>query len=220
MEVKTNPGMITSVILPDSSIVHLNSESLLRYPSNFSDVREVELDGEAYFEVKNNIEKRFVVSIPHKSKIEVYGTKFNVESYKGKNQITTTLVEGHIGFIYGKAGALKKVDIRPNQRLVYDALMNEVKLFATSCAVETSWKDGMIYLNNTSMEETLHMLEKRFNVEFIVKNKKFYEYSFTGTFTSQRIERIMEYFKISSRIQWKYVDNGNMNEKKQQIILF
>ena len=70
------------------------------------------------------------------------------------------------------------------------------------------------------MEETLHLLEKRFNVEFIVKNKKFYEYSFTGRITSQRIERIMEYFRISSQIHWRYVDGENIEEQKQQIELY
>ena len=70
------------------------------------------------------------------------------------------------------------------------------------------------------MKETLHMLEKRFNVEFVVTNKKFYDYSFTGRFTSQRIERIMEYFRISSRIHWRYIDDNNIYEKRQRIELY
>ena len=220
IEVRTNPGMTTSFILPDSTVVFLNSESTLQYPSVFEESREVKLSGEAYFEVKKDVKKRFIVHIPYQSRIEVLGTVFNVEAYDTDNQISATLVEGQIGFIYSKEGIAKKVAMKPNQRMIYTPASNEVKLYATNCTTETSWKDGMIILNNTPMEETLHLLEKRFNVEFIVKNKKFYEYSFTGRFTFQRIERIMEYFRISSQIHWRYVDGENIEEQKQQIELY
>ena len=66
MEIKTNPGMTTSVVLPDSTVVYLNSESSLRYPSVFEgDIRNVELKGEAYFAVAKDLKKKFVVSAPH-----------------------------------------------------------------------------------------------------------------------------------------------------------
>lgn len=219
MEVRTNPGVTTSFVLPDSSVVFLNSESTLRYPSRFDNTREVTLFGEAFFEIHKDTKRSFVVNIPQ-SKIEVYGTKFNVEAYETEKLISTTLVEGRIGFFYTDAGTTKKVEMKPNQRLTYNSEEHDAKLYSTSCKAEISWKDGMIYLNNTSMKETLHMLEKRFNVEFVVTNRKFYDYSFTGRFTSQRIERIMEYFRISSRIHWRYIDDNNIYEKRQRIELY
>ena len=64
--------MTTSVVLPDSTVVYLNSESSLRYPSVFEDdIRNVELKGEAYFAVAKDLKKKFVVSAPHSSQIEV-----------------------------------------------------------------------------------------------------------------------------------------------------
>ena len=66
VEIKTNPGMTTSVVLPDNTVVYLNSESSLRYPSRFvGESREVELIGEAYFDVTKYEERRFVVSTAH-----------------------------------------------------------------------------------------------------------------------------------------------------------
>ena len=101
MEVKTNPGMMTSLTLPDGTLVFLNSESTLSYPSRFdSDTRNVTLQGEAYFEVAKNPEKKFIVSTSHQSQIEVLGTHFNVEVYEKEDRIAATLVEGKIGFIY------------------------------------------------------------------------------------------------------------------------
>lgn len=222
MEIKTNPGMTTSVVLPDSTVVYLNSESTLRYPSRFTGKsREVELTGEGYFEVAKDKKKRFVVSTVHQSQIEVYGTSFNVEAYAHDSRISTTLVEGSVAFhLKNKKGEAKMITLKPNQRLVYIPESGETKMYATTCESETAWKDGNIIFHNTSMEDVLRMLGKHYNVDFVVKNKRIKEYSFTGTFSTQRLERILEYFKISSKIYWRYLDSDDITDKKQQIEIY
>ena len=202
MEVKTNPGMMTSLTLPDGTLVFLNSESTLSYPSRFdSDTRNVTLQGEAYFEVAKNPEKKFIVSTSHQSQIEVLGTHFNVEVYEKEDRIAATLVEGKIGFIYSSDNGSKKVLMDPGQKLVYDTRDSKVQLYATSGESEIAWKEGKIIFRNTPLEEGLRMLEKRYNVEFIIKNDRLKGDSFTGTFTNQRLERILEYFQLSSQIR-------------------
>lgn len=222
LEVKTNPGMTTSIMLPDSTVVYLNSESTLRYPSSFNtDIRKVELTGEAYFDVTKDPQKRFVISTLNHSQIEVYGTSFNVEAYAKDNKLSATLVEGKIGFLFNDGtGTARKIDLQPNQKLVYRPTTGEVKVYKTSCESETAWKEGKIVFNNTSMEDILHTLSKRFNVEFVVKNKNLKEYAFTGSFTTQRLERIMEFFKISSKIHWRYLDSDEITDEKQRIEIY
>ena len=68
--------------------------------------------------------------------------------------------------------------------------------------------------------EILRILGKRYNVEFMVSNQRIKEYSFTGTFSTLRLERILEFFKISSRINWRYVDSENISDRKQKIELY
>ena len=80
--------------------------------------------------------------------------------------------------------------------------------------------DGKIIFKNTSMEDILHMLGKRYNVDFVVKSNRIKEYSFTGTFSTQRLERILEYFKISSKINWRYLDSDEISDKKQRIEIY
>ena len=204
MEIKTNPGMTTSVVLPDSTVVYLNSESSLRYPSVFEDdIRNVELKGEAYFAVAKDLKKKFVVSAPHSSQIEVLGTHFNVEAYEDEPDVSTTLVEGQVG-----------------QRLVYSSTNGDVQLYATSCLSETAWKDGKIIFNNTPLDVALRMLEKRFNVTFKLKNARLKTNAFTGTFTEQRLERILEYFKISSKIQWRYLESPDIRDERSIIEVY
>ena len=223
IEIRTNPGMTTSIVLPDSTLVCLNSESVLRYPSYFGDAtRRVELEGEAFFDVTSNKEKRFIVEMGGQSQIEVYGTSFNVEAYAEDNKISTTLIEGIIDFIYkDKYGNAKKVGLSPHQKLVYEPSSNKTQLYSTSGKTETSWKDGKIIFDNTPMDEVLHILGKRFNVELIVSKKlDMDDYAFTGTFTTQRLERIMEYFKVSSMIRWRYLDSYDAEDKKQRIEIY
>ena len=94
---RTNPGMTASIILPDSTIVYLNSESILRYPSHFDETkREVELLGEGYFDVTTNPKNPFIINTGGKTQIEVYGTEFNVEAYTDDDLISTTLVNGSV----------------------------------------------------------------------------------------------------------------------------
>ena len=222
VEIRTNPGMTTSVVLPDSTVVCLNSESALIYPSRFDgETREVTLKGEAYFAVAKDRKKKFIVSTSHRSKIEVMGTQFNVEAYEDDANVSATLIEGKVCFLYEATNKIgKKVVMQPGQKLVYNPAHGDVRLYATSGLSETAWKDGRIIFNNTPMKEALRMLEKRFNVDFIIKNSRLVGYSFTGTFAGQRLERILEYFKISSKIRWLYVDSPDIREEKSKIEIY
>lgn len=221
MEVKTNPGMTTSLTLPDGTIVFLNSESRLSYPSSFEgDTRNVILRGEAYFEVAKNPEKKFIVSTPHKAQIEVLGTHFNVEAYEKEDRVQATLIEGKIGFIFTQDNKSKKILMDPGQKMIYDSKDSKIQLYSTSGEAEIAWKEGKIIFRNTPLEEGLRMLEKRYNVEFIIKNDRLRGDSFTGTFTNQRLERILEYFQLSSQIRWRYLDSPNIADERSKIEIY
>ena len=220
MEVKTSPGMTTSLTLPDGTIVYLNSESSLSYPSRFNgDSRRVTLSGEAYFEVAKDPEKKFILSTTHQSQIEVLGTCFNVEAYEQNTEVITTLIEGKVDFMFEKDAGVKHVFLSPREKLVYDSETDKVHLYKTSGKSELAWKDGEVVLDNTPLEEALWMLEKRYSVKFVIKNEKLKNSSFTGTFTNQRLEKILEYFKVSSKIRWQHInDDKNGSDRKKEII--
>lgn len=220
IEMRTNPGMVASFRLPDSTLVCLNSGSVFRYPSAFKDSREVYLDGEAYFEVTKDTERRFVVSTPQDSKVEVFGTCFNLEAFGDADAVIATLTEGSIGFIYKRSGRMLRMLMSPGEKVVYKTADEQISRHRTDGLSELSWREGKVILSNTSFRETLHMLEKRYNVDFIVKNTDFDRYSFTGTFTNQHLERILEYFKISSHIRWRYLDDPDIEQEKIRIELY
>lgn len=221
LEARTNPGMMTSVVLPDSTVVYLNSESTLRYPSTFEgrNQRKVELTGEAFFKVIKDVEKPFIVSTTHQSQIEVLGTSFNVEAYDDMSDVSTTLIEGKVNFSFQTGVQKKRVALKPGQKVVYDSTNGTTHLYETSGETETSWKDGKIIFNNTSLNDALHILSKRYNVVFTQTNAHLDE-SYTGTFTNQRLERILEYFQLASNIRWRYIDGKDASQQKTHIEIY
>lgn len=221
IEVKTNPGMTTTVDLPDGSKVYLNSESSLTYPSFFSQgKRDVQLKGEAFFEIQKDPEHRFIVSTPAHTQIEVLGTSFNVEAFEKDSFISTTLVEGKVRFAYLKDQQPTAVVMKPGQKLMYNTTSSQVRLLQTSCETETAWKDGKIVFQATPLPEALRMLEKRFNVTFVLSNERLRTEAFNGSFTNQRLERILEIFKISSNIKWRYLDTRNTTNERTRIEIY
>lgn len=221
IEIKTNPGMTTTVDLPDGSKVYLNSESSLTYPAFFcEDKRNVQLKGEAFFEVQKDPKHSFVVSGPHHTQIEVLGTSFNVEAFERDSFISTTLVEGKVRFAYQKNRQPATVVMKPGQKLMYNTISSQVNLIQTSGETETAWKDGKIVFRATPLPEALRMLEKRFNVTFVLSNNRLRGEAFNGSFTNQRLERILEIFKISSNIKWRYLDTQDTTNERTRIEIY
>lgn len=221
VEVRTNPGMTTTLNLPDGTTVYLNSESSLQYPSRFEgNQREVKLSGEAYFSVTKNAEQRFVVSTPHDTRIEVLGTVFNVEAFEKDTMISTTLLEGKVRFSYSADDPSKSIVMKPGEKLIYDTNRMQAQLFATNGESEIAWKDGRIVFLDTPFQQALRMLEKRYNVEFVVSTSRYNKDSFTGSFGSQRIDRILEVFEISSKIRWRYIDEDKAFKEKSRIEIY
>lgn len=208
VDVKTNPGMVATLNLPDGSKVWLNSGSYLKHPQKFTgDTRAVELNGEAYFSVQKDQSKRFIVNTPFDLKAEVLGTEFNIEAYKESNQVTTSLVSGSVKLSFlNKENNEESFLMKPDDEVTYNIKTKRIKTNASYLPTQTAWKDGLVIFRNTSFEEALKILSKRFNTDFIVKNDLLYENSFTGTFSGQHLTLILEHFRLSSDIQYKFID--------------
>lgn len=208
IEYRTNPGMVARVDLPDGSQVWLNSSTWLRHPRTFiGENREVEIEGEAYFDVERDKNKRFIVHTPTDLKVEVLGTEFNIEAYAGEQEVKTTLVSGSVKLSYRDNHNREKEHIlSPNEEYTYNIKTKEAVVDQPYVPTLTAWKDGSVILKNTPFEETLKILSKRFNVEFVVKNAKLYDNYFTYTSDSQQLSLFLDAFKISSGIQYRFVE--------------
>jgi ferric-dicitrate binding protein FerR (iron transport regulator) len=173
-----------------------------------------------FFEIKPNKKQPFIVSTPSDAKIEVIGTKFNVDAYNNKPFVSVTLMEGVVNFLFNENSQHKRLTMQAGQKTVYDRASSKTKLYRTSGKPETAWKDGKIIFEKTSFEEALQMLEKRFHVEFIIKSPRFKDDFFSGEFTTQRLDWILEHFKLSSNIHWRYLETDREKEEKTKLEIY
>ncbi len=205
VEIRSTTGMVSCVTLPDSTRVWLNSDSFLRYPARFGKERRVMLCGEGYFNVAKDSERKFVVEA-RTTEVEVYGTEFNVEAYDG-DCIRTTLVSGRVGVKYDDQHHRRQtVRMMPGQQVIYNDRTGVVYLNEADISCNTSWKEGRIVLNNTSLEDALRMIGNKYNVEFLLRNDRLRGNKFTGTFSNQSLDVILRYFTISSNIRFRQLD--------------
>lgn len=224
VKVQMSEGMVGSIVLPDGSRVWLNSGSTIKYPSIFaSDIRKVELSGEAYFSVEKEVDRKFEVRLNNEVTIEVLGTQFNVDAYENSDFISTTLVSGSVRLSYINEKEQKtSLLMQPNDKVIYNKESRFVDRNKVDSRNEIAWKDGVVILNNTPLKEVLWTLSKRFDVDFEVKNENLYTSSFTGVFDNLQLDRILEYFKIASHIN--YDMQQEVDEKgrllKRKVILY
>lgn len=201
-EVSTASGAIIRYELPDKSIVWLNSGSKLRYPIKFKgDKREVELEGEGYFEVKADKEHPFYVNTSTGLKTYVYGTHFNVSAYSDDDYVETVLEEGKVNVIIPNSG--NEIKLEPGQGLSYNEITKKISKSEIDVYEKTAWKDGKLIFRNTSLKDVLKKLSRHFNVEIQLNNLSGKEYKYRATFTKENLGQILDYLSKSASLKWK-----------------
>lgn len=154
-------GYTYNVTLADGTRVMLNAGSRLKYPVEFiGDRREVELSGEAYFDVAKS-GKPFEVSV-FDSKIRVYGTQFNIKTSR-ENTVETVLVEGKIGF---RSPGREEVKVVPGERVSYNAVSGNVDVRQVDTRYATAWMDGVFKYQDKKLNLVLEDISAWYGVEF------------------------------------------------------
>ncbi len=164
----TPKGRQYQVTLPDGTKVWLNAASSIRYPTLFTGKeRQVEIKGEAYFEVQPNKKKPFIVTISPADgvrresdnyKIIVLGTSFNVNSYLDELSVKTSLLEGSI--------KINNSILKPGQAYVNGEVM------ATNIEQDIAWKNGLFNFNGLTFEEIMRQLERWYDIEVTYEHNK------------------------------------------------
>lgn len=160
-EVYSPYGHKTRVVLPDGSTVWLNGDTKLKYNSDFSNARNVELTGEALFEVTKNTLQLFTLNA-EKLRLEVYGTTFNVKSYPKDLISEVALVEGSVGLFRDKQ-LLKKMI--PGEVIAYNSVENKFSTRQGNIGQITSWSADELVIENETFEDVTKYLERWYGVE-------------------------------------------------------
>ena len=210
--IRTPLGGEYSLTLADGTKVWLNAMSELRYPVAFGEgVREVELKGEAYFEVEKNEGKPFIVKTDEFN-VRVLGTSFNISAYLDSPLAHTTLCSGHVR-INDRTNPGKEVDILPGEQLLFHRDNREISVREVDTDVFVSWREGFFQFDNNTVEEVFTILQRWYNIQVFYANVEVRQELFTGKLPRfdnpqiiiDLIERVSD-LKIEVRGKMIYID--------------
>jgi transmembrane sensor len=236
-EVTARSGVRTKLLLPDGTQVWLNSNSKLKYAADFNlHSREVDLEGEAYFDVAKDMERPFIV---HTSAVDirVLGTAFTIKSYPQDETIEATLLKGAIEISGRDNPDAPRVILKPDEKLV----LNKHWLSSTqttpaksagnvgaprvrpaisvnpvpanipdSNKVETAWLYNRLVFNGDTFRELAEKMERWYNVKIIFRDDRLYKYRFGGAFANESVQDALNALQLAALFNYKI--NGDVIE--------
>lgn len=193
-------GERVNLSLSDGTKVCLNSGTTFTYPSSFGkETRDVELNGEAFFEVSANKEKPFIVHT-HACNVKVLGTKFNVNAYKSEHSFSTALMQGKVR-IQNNSNPANVVDITPH----YQATLSDGKLAVAEIKDYNiyRWREGLFCFEDLNLKTLMDTAEKYYGIEIIINNPDIVSRSFSGKFRiSDGIDNLLRVLQRDVHFQY------------------
>lgn len=203
----TSPkGHVSKCILPDGTNVWINTGSTIKYnASSFNNLREIHLEGEAYFEVISDPEKSFKV-VTTFAEVNVTGTAFNVLAYPGDDVFETVLAEGTVNLQF-KLMPERAVEMKPGQRAVLNTNNFTLNIESVDAEMFTSWRNGELIFKDATLNDLIKELEKIYDIRFHMKPESIGGLRFRGMFSyDNNLILALEKIKKTSGVDY-YIEN-------------
>ncbi|MEL7585904.1 MAG: FecR domain-containing protein [Prolixibacteraceae bacterium] len=203
-ELSSPAGIRSKVCLPDGTTVWLNGESTIRFRVPFVDERQVELSGEAYFDVIKNEKAPFFVDAGM-AKIEVLGTRFNCKAYADDELIDIVLVEGKINLQADKNdGNARNFIMKPNEHAVIRRETGETKVAEEDIDKYVAWHQNRLMFENSTLDEVASQLERWYDLDVLILDHEIRGYRYTTTFENETLAHVVELLSLSTPIKISY----------------
>lgn len=216
------------VTLSDGTKIWLNSDSKLKYTASFTDTREVELEGEAYFDVAENKVIPFFVKTSTIT-VRVTGTEFNIKSYPDEGIIRTTLVKGSVEILKNsESDQTPEIKLLPNETATYNKFSNtfhvdristnditenkkikvqKIKTIEPTVETITSWKNNELVFDNETLEEMVTKMERWYGIEITLKTEPTDE-RYSGKFVyNESIDQVLHILSKTTPIHYNIEKN-------------
>jgi ferric-dicitrate binding protein FerR (iron transport regulator) len=230
-DISTTTGSRTQITLTDGTRVWLNSGSHIQYGKDFgSETREVNLTGEAFFDVAPDASHPFIIHTP-KLDVRVLGTSFNLKSYPTDKTTEATLIRGSIEIsIHNRPS--DKIILKPNEKLVVnndDSLLvrkpasrREVRPESlvvisqptyehrSGAIIETSWIDNKLIFQDEEFGDLARQMERWYGISIRFEDARLEQLRFTGIFEKESIRQALDALKLTDQTaRFDYAIEGN-----------
>ncbi|WP_318310026.1 FecR family protein [Flagellimonas crocea] len=203
----TDWGQKLNLHLADGTEVYLNSGSTIIFPKRFDgNIREVQLEGEAFFDVAKNPNKPFIIK-SGEVETTVLGTSFNVNTYPDSQQVAITVATGKVKV----ASQDNEVFLLPNEQGVFDKRTKSITKDKIDISAFLHWKDGIIHFEDAQLSEVLETLERWYGVSFLVDNDNIGNCHITATYNNERLSAVLESIVYAKKgLSYQFMDNNNI----------
>ena len=194
VEVSSADKVVNLVHLPDGTLVSLNTNTRISYPKKFEgNIREVSIEGEAFFDVKPNKNKPFVIHAG-KAQIKVLGTSFCVNAYPEAKEVEVIVQTGKVQVMNKAAepAQTNELILVPGDKgtLVYAS--NTLQKTTNQDLNFIAWKTRNLIFKATSLNEVIRNLEKMYNVKISLADPKLIELLLTAQFNNYPLDFILK----------------------------
>lgn len=195
-------GSQTKIILPDSTVVWLNSGSSLKYNQSYGKkVREVALVGEGYFEVKKEKSKPFIV-LTDSLNVKVLGTVFNVRAYNEDANVTVNLIEGSVNISSPKLKSAGSLTMKPNEKIVFNKQTKKIESSETDASRSSLWTTGKLCFVDASIEQISKDLERKYDVKIQIANQQIKKELFSGSLNlNLSLKEVLTYIDVDKKFK-------------------
>lgn len=209
---KENPkGQKSAFFLPDKSRVILNAGSTISFPAEFGDIREVFLEGEAYFDVAHDEARTFLV---HTGEVvtEVHGTAFTVQAYP--NERVNVALERGLVSVYPLRQTEPVIPqyLKPGEMLTVHRDFDRSVKSTFDYELQFGWKEGKLVFRNASMGTLVKELERWYGVEITVMGDPGDHWKVSGVFQHESLENVLEGVKYARNITYE-IDGAKVKIK-------
>lgn len=203
----TSPaGERINVLLPDSSSVYLNSGATLSYPEEFiSNKRNVQLVGEAFFKVKRNVKKPFVVQSGN-FKTTVLGTSFNVVN-KDENNFQVTVKTGKVKV--ENTVTKRQFILEKNTQVVLNKLEGHLVKESVNAMAITDWHKNLLRFDAITAKEAFSKIEKWYNVKIRCKSASILNRKIRAAYNNEPVDKVFKSLEFMIGIKYK-IENDSI----------
>ncbi|MEQ9468258.1 MAG: FecR domain-containing protein [Ekhidna sp.] len=186
-------GQVQTQTLNDGSMVTLNAQSELNYPATFSgETREVQLKGEAFFEVERNPEKPFIIRTSSVA-VAVLGTSFTVRARESEKTATVVVASGSVEVSHRG----DKIRLEVGEKGILDKESGRLFKLVNNDPNFLSWKTGKFTFANTPLSEVINVLDNAFTEKITLKEPSPTGCPVTVSFENQSLDSILEILKAT-----------------------
>lgn len=212
--ISTQRAQMLKAVLPDSSIVWLNADSEIVFPTVFSDtIREVRLVGEAFFQVKRNTKLPFIVHTSAES-TRVLGTSFLVKAYPADSVAVVAVQSGKVSVTSNSESYTNsnKVMLTKNQLVKHSMATDRMATEFVAVEGLIEWREGTIVFVNKSLEEIIPVLERWYDIKIEVNENSLLRKTFNAKFHKVSVQHVLNSLSLSGGFSYQ------INNKKVTIL--